>query len=42
MKEEARIEAIIIDLSRPFDSFSYDRLLVKIATFAVDSRIVFG
>jgi hypothetical protein len=42
VKEEARVEAIIIDLSRPFDSFPYDWLLIKIAASTVDSRIVLG
>jgi len=35
-----RINAIVIDFSKAFDLVSHDRLLMKIAISAVDSRIV--
>jgi hypothetical protein len=43
MDESVGINAIIIrvDLSKAFDFVSYDRLLMKLASSGVDSRVVF-
>jgi len=35
-----RINAIVIDFSKAFDLVPHDRLLIKIATSGLDSRIV--
>jgi len=40
LDEGARIDAIIIDFSNAFDLVQYDRLLMKIASSGVDSRVV--
>ena len=40
LDEAARLDAIIIGLSKAFDLVPHDRLLKKIATSGVDSRVV--
>jgi len=35
-----RIDAILIDYSKPFDLVRHDRLLMKIAILSVDSSVV--
>ena len=40
LDEGAGIDAIIIDSSKAFDLVPYDRLLMKIASSGVDSRVV--
>jgi hypothetical protein len=40
LDEGVRIDAIIIDFSKAFDLVSYDRLLIKMAASAMDSRAV--
>jgi hypothetical protein len=40
LDEGARIDAIIIDFSKPFNLVPIDRLLMKIASSGVDARVV--
>jgi hypothetical protein len=40
LDEEISTDAIIIDFSKAFDLVPHDRLLMKLAAFGVDSRIV--
>jgi len=40
MNNGDRIDAIVIDVSKAFDSVSHDRLLMKIVNSDVDSRVV--
>ena len=40
LDEAARLDAIIIDLSKAYDLGPHDRLLKKIAALGVDSRVV--
>ena len=40
LDEGVGIDAIIIDICKVFDSVPHDRLLTKLATSGVDSRVV--